>query len=161
MKVISVITEKGGVGKTTTVIHLGAALSEMGNRVLLIDFDSQRNLSDGYKIPEDYSYTIKNFLDGDGDFRVTQKKENLFILCGDRNIEKEKYKRYIIKERLELLNSMMNFDFVLIDCPPRPLNGDLILGELALSSSDYVISPIWAEEYSIKGINKLFPSIQS
>ena len=160
MKVISVITEKGGVGKTTTVIHLGAALSEMGTRVLLIDFDSQRNLSDGYKIPEDYSYTIKNFLDGDGDFRVTQKKENLFILCGDRNIEKEKYKRYIIKERLELLNSMMNFDFVLIDCPPRPLNGDLILGELALSSSDYVISPIWAEEYSIKGINKLFPSIQ-
>ena len=130
MKVISVITEKGGVGKTTTVIHLGAALSEMGNRVLLIDFDSQRNLSDGYKIPE------------------------------DRNIEKEKYRRYIIKERLELLNSMMNFDFVLIDCPPRPLNGDLILGELALSSSDYVISPIWAEEYSIKGINKLFPSIQ-
>ena len=61
---------------------------------------------------------------------------------------------------MELLNSMMNFDFVLIDCPPRPLNGDLILGELALSSSDYVISPIWAEEYSIKGINKLFPSIQ-
>ena len=83
MKVISVITEKGGVGKTTTVIHLGAALSEMGNRVLLIDFDSQRNLSDGYKIPEDYSYTIKNFLDGDGDFRVTQKKEKfIYSLWG-------------------------------------------------------------------------------
>lgn len=55
MKIISVITEKGGVGKTTTVIHLEATLSEMGNKVLLIDFDPQINLSDGYKISEEYS----------------------------------------------------------------------------------------------------------
>ena len=61
-KVISIITEKGGVGKTTT-IHLGAALAEKKKKVLLIDFDAQRNLSIGYKIPKDYSYTIKNLLE--------------------------------------------------------------------------------------------------
>lgn len=54
IKVISIITEKGGVGKTTT-IHLGAALAEKKKKVLLIDFDAQRNLSIGYKIPKDYS----------------------------------------------------------------------------------------------------------
>ena len=48
MKVISIITEKGGVGKTTTSIHLGASFAEMKKRVLIIDFDSQRNLSIGY-----------------------------------------------------------------------------------------------------------------
>ena len=53
-KVISIITEKGGVGKTTTTIHLGAALAEKKKKVLLIDFDAQRNISIGYKIPKDY-----------------------------------------------------------------------------------------------------------
>ena len=72
-KVISIITEKGGVGKTTTTIHLGAALAEKKNKVLLIDLDAQRNLSIGYKIPKDYSYTIKNLLEKTGEFRMVQK----------------------------------------------------------------------------------------
>ncbi|NAW49977.1 AAA family ATPase [Elizabethkingia argentiflava] len=160
MKILSIITEKGGVGKTTTSIHLGASFSEMGYKVLQIDFDAQRNLSMGYRIDRDYPYTIKNFLDKTGDFRLTQKKDNLFILAGDRNIEKDKYSRYELKERIDFLNSKMNLDFVIIDCPPRPLTGGVGLGEMALSCSDYVISPIEAEMYSIEGINELFPSIQ-
>lgn len=160
MKILSIITEKGGVGKTTTSIHLGASFSELGYKVLQIDFDAQRNLSMGYGIDRDYQYTVKNFLDKTGDFRLTQKKDNLFILAGDRNIEKDKYGRYDLRERIDFLNSKMNLDFVIIDCPPRPLTGGLGLGEMALSCSDYVISPIEAEMYSIEGINELFPSIQ-
>ena len=79
MKVISIITEKGGVGKTTTSIHLGASFAEMKKRVLIIDFDSQRNLSIGYKIPKDFPYTVKNFIEKTGNFRLTQKGESLFI----------------------------------------------------------------------------------
>ena len=160
MKIISIITEKGGVGKTTTSIHLGASFSEMGYNVLQVDFDAQRNLSIGYGISRDYPYTVKNFLDKTGDFRLTKKKEDLFILAGDREIEQGKYSRYVLRERLDFLASKMPIDIVIIDCPPRPLTGSLGLGEIALSSSDYVISPIEAEKYSIEGINELFPSIQ-
>lgn len=160
-KIISIITEKGGVGKTTTSIHLGAALAEKNKKVLLIDFDAQRNLSIGYKIPKEYSYTIKNLLEKTGEFRLTQKGEHLFILAGDRNIEKSKKDRKILKEMLEIIGEKLNFDFIIIDCPPRPLTGDLGLGEIALSASDYVLSPIEAEEYSIEGIKELLPSLVS
>ena len=59
MKVISIITEKGGVGKTTTSIHLGASFAEKGKKTLLIDFDAQRNLSIGYKIEKDFDFIIR------------------------------------------------------------------------------------------------------
>lgn len=159
MKIISIITEKGGVGKTTTTIHLGASFAEAGKRVLLIDFDKQRNLSIGYKIPKDFSYNIKDFLNKTGEFRLTQKGENLFILSGSRELSSSAYTRNDLVERLDFLNSKFPIDIVLIDCPPSPLSGDFNLGELALSSSDYVISPILAEEYSIEGINELLPEV--
>lgn len=159
MKTISIITEKGGVGKTTTSIHLGASFAEANKKTLLIDFDAQRNLSIGYKIDKEFNYTIKNFLNSEfDDFELTQKNENLFILAGDRNIENKKYSREILSKNLEILKQL-NFDFVIIDCPPRPITEEIGLGEIALSASDYVISPIEAEEYSIEGINELIPSI--
>ncbi|MDO5616272.1 MAG: ParA family protein [Cruoricaptor ignavus] len=160
-KIISIITEKGGVGKTTTTIHLGAALAELKNKVLLVDFDAQRNLSIGYKISRDYSYTVKNLLEKTGEFRLTQKGESLFILAGDRNIEKIKKERNTLKNMLHILGEKLSFDYIIIDCPPRPLTGDLGLGEIALASSDYVLSPIEAEEYSIEGIKELLPSLVS
>lgn len=160
-KIISVITEKGGVGKTTTTIHLGAALCEQKKKVLLIDFDAQRNLSIGYKIPKDFSYTIKNLLEKTGDFKLTQKDESLFVLAGDRDIERVKRDRKTLKEMLGIIGEEVSFDFIIIDCPPRPLTGDIGLGEIALSVSDYVLSPIEAEEYSIEGIKELLPSVVS
>lgn len=160
-KIISIITEKGGVGKTTTTIHLGAALAEQKNKVLLIDFDAQRNLSIGYKISKDYSYTVKNLVEKTGEFRLTQKGEYLFILAGDRNIEKSKRERLVLRDMLSIIGEKLDFDYIIIDCPPRPLTGDLGLGEMALTASDYVLSPIEAEEYSIEGIKELLPSLVS
>lgn len=159
MKTIAIITEKGGVGKTTTSIHLGASFANKGKKTLLIDFDSQRNLSIGYKIPKDFQYTVKNFISGEFDhFALTQKDENLFILAGDRNLEKGSFQRNSLQKSLKNL-SKLEFDYVIIDCPPRPITGEVGLGEIALLASDYVISPIEAEEYSIEGINELLPSI--
>lgn len=158
-KIISIINPKGGVGKTTTSIHLGASFAEKGKKTLLIDFDAQRNLSIGYKIPKDFEYTSRNFLDGDlSNFALTKKNENLYILAGDREIENGEYKRNSLAKNLKALESL-KFDYVIIDCPPRPITEKLGLGEIALAASDYVISPIEAEEYSIAGINKLLPSI--
>jgi chromosome partitioning protein len=160
MKVISIITEKGGVGKTTTSIHLGASFAEKGKKTLLIDFDAQRNLSIGYKIPKDFDYTIRNFLNEDFEnFALSQKNENLFILAGDRDIESKGYKRNALSKHISNFKNL-GFDYIIIDCPPRPITSNVGLGEIALSASDYVISPIEAEEYSIEGINELLPSIE-
>jgi chromosome partitioning protein len=159
MEVFSVITQKGGVGKTTTSIHLGASLVELEYKVLLIDFDAQRNLSIGYKINRNIQYTVKDFLQGNLDnFTLTEKQENLFILAGDRNLENIKLQKNQLKDSLNKIESL-KFDYVIIDCPPRPITTNLGLGEIALIASDYVISPIEAEEYSIEGINELLPSI--
>ena len=161
MTVISIITEKGGVGKTTTTIHLGASFAERGKKTLLIDFDAQRNLSIGYKIEKNFGYTIKNFLDDDfKNFSLFQKNENLFILSGDRDIEDKNYKVNSLSKNLSILKDL-GFEYIIIDCPPRPISAKRLgLGEIALSASDYVISPIEAEQYSIEGINELLPSIQ-
>lgn len=160
--IISIITQKGGVGKTTTTIHVGAALAQKkGTNVLLIDFDSQKNLSLGYGIEDEYPYTVKNFLDNTGSFRLKhQGSTNLFIMAGDQLLEEdESYDRFILKRNLENLLQQMPFDYVLIDCPPRPLINRLTLGEIALCASNYVISPIEAEQYSFAGIDNMIPAI--
>lgn len=160
--VISIITQKGGVGKTTTSIHVGAALAQKkGTNVLLIDFDSQKNLSLGYGITDKFPYTIKNFLDNTGEFRLKhQGSTNLFIMAGDELLEEEEtYDRFILKRNLDNLLEQMPFDYVLIDCPPRPLMKRITLGEIALCASDYVMSPIEAEQYSFAGIDNMIPAI--
>lgn len=159
--VLSIITQKGGVGKTTTTIHVGAALAQKkGINVLLIDFDSQKNLSLGYGIKEDFPYTVKNFLDNTGEFRLKhQGSTNLYIMAGDELLEEEdNYDRFILKRNLDNLLGQMPFDYVLIDCPPRPLMKKITLGEIALCASDYIISPIEAEQYSFAGVDNLIPS---
>lgn len=161
MSVISIITQKGGVGKTTTAIHIGATLAQKkGCNVLLIDFDSQKNLSMGYGIQDDYPYTIKNFLDNTGEFRLKhQVSTNVYIMAGDALLEEEEnYTRTTLRDNIENLLEQMPFDYVIIDCPPRPLMKKLTLGEMALCASDYVISPIEAEQYSFAGIDNLLPS---
>lgn len=161
MIVISIITEKGGVGKTTTTIHLGASFAERGKKTLLIDFDAQRNLSVGYRLEKSFGYTVKNFLDEDfKNFSLFQKNDNLYVLSGDRNIEDKIYKVNSLSKNLKVLEQL-GFEYVIIDCPPRPISAKKLgIGEIALSASDYVISPIEAEQYSIEGINELLPSIQ-
>ena len=80
-------------------------------------------------------------------------------MAGDELLEEDdKYDRYILKKNLDNLLEQMPFDYVLIDCPPRPLMKRLTLGEIALCASDYVMSPIEAEQYSFAGIDNLIPS---
>ena len=160
MKIISIITEKGGVGKTTSTIHIGATLSKMGFKTLLIDFDAQRNLSIGYNIPKEFPYTVNDFLNlRFMNFGVFEKDKKLSVLAGSRDIEMLEFKSNNIQICFNKLQQL-EFDYVLIDCPPRPLSGILSLGEIALRYSDFVISPIDSEKYSIEGINELLPSIK-
>ena len=164
MSIISIVTQKGGVGKTTTAIHVGAALAaRKGTNVLLIDFDSQKNLSLGYGIEDDFPYTVRHFLDNTGEFRLKHHgSSNVYILAGDALLEEEEnYDRNTLKINLGNLLEQMPFDYVLIDCPPRPLMKKLTLGEMALCASDYAISPIEAEQYSFAGIDNFLPSFMN
>lgn len=158
-KVISVLTQKGGVGKTTTTIHLAASFAKKGSKVLVIDFDSQKNLSLGYKLDDDFPYTVVDFLEQKEGLKFTQKSEhnNVYVLAGSEKLESYKIDRYALKESLKLLEDY--FDYVLIDCPPKPLNDELSLGEVAVCASDYVLSPIKDDEYSLAGITSLIPSL--
>lgn len=160
-KVISVLTQKGGVGKTTTTIHLAASFAQKGKKVLVIDFDSQKNLSLGYKLDENPPYTIINFLQQDEGLEFTQKSEhnNVYVLAGSEQLESYKIHRYALKESIKLLDNY--FDYILIDCPPKPLNDELSLGEVAVCASDFVLSPIKDDEYSLAGISSLIPSLMN
>jgi len=158
-KILSVITQKGGVGKTTSTIHIGGCLAEKGYKVLLIDFDTQMNLSQGYNV-EDFSYNVEDFLEGKISPKFTQKGigNNVYIISGSSTIREKKYNKYTLKKAIEGLKG--NFDFVLIDCPPKPIvDDDLTLGEIAVNASDYVISPIKADKFSLIGIETLLNAI--
>ncbi|WP_130734471.1 AAA family ATPase [Flavobacterium sp. J27] len=160
-KIISIINQKGGVGKTTTTLHLGCSFSNKGYKTLLIDFDTNRNLTIGCGISKDFEYTVKDFLSGNlEDFVLTQKNQNLFILAGSRELENKKYSISCLQERLKSLNRL-DFDFILIDCPSRVISMKTDLIKIALKTTDYVISPIEPEEYSIEGLNQLIPVINS
>lgn len=172
MKVLSIINQKGGVGKTTVSIHLGAKLAQLGYKVMCIDFDPQMNLSQGYKIEDDYPYTVLDFLNGTGNFQLKQKEENLFIMAGSLNLDSKFYERNLLKERLQQLDKVLNqqnirFDFVILDCQPQPLvdkkdekNKSVpILNEIALIASNHIIVPLGVDEYSIKGLDNFIPGI--
>jgi len=156
--VISILTQKGGVGKTTSSIHLSDCFASTKRKVLLIDFDSQCNLTLGMKI-DDNNFTIKDFLEKKGKLNFFQKgnSNNIYVLVGSPDLENISLNQNSLKDSLAAINGI--FDFVIIDCPPKPLNNSLTLGEIALFASDYIISPIEPEEYSISGVYTLYPSI--
>jgi chromosome partitioning protein len=159
MKTISIITQKGGVGKTTGTIHIGAALAELGYNVLLIDFDTQINLTLGYNI-ENAEYDVLDFIQNKKPLNLIQKgrTDKLFILPGSTELKEKNLTKNSLKKPLTGLED--RFDFVLIDCPPKPINDELSLGEIAVMASDFVISPILADKYSLAGIGSFLNSIQ-
>lgn len=161
MKVISIITQKGGVGKTTSTIHIGGALEQAGYKVLLIDFDTQCNLSLGCDIKRDFPFNVEDFLLTTKTPKFTPKGKfnRLFVLAGSETLKERKLKQNSLKTALKKVEK--NFDFVLIDCPPKPINDELSFGEIAVFASDFVISPIKSDRYSIDGIVSFISSVNS
>lgn len=158
MKIYSICNHKGGVGKTTTTLCLGAGLARMGKRVLLIDLDPQTNLSQGLGIQESES-SIYEAMSGKCKLRPVEVVENLSLIPSShdlRRIESEFITRIGGQVRLKkLLSEVEGFDVVLIDCPPS-------LGLLttnALSASDGVLVPMTPEYYSVQGIVELNSAI--
>ena len=159
-RIIAVVNQKGGVGKSTTAVNLGASLALMGRRVLLVDIDPQGNTTTGVGIDKNAidadSYSV--LLDGAAISDVVQPTdvENLWILpatlaLAGAEIELVTVERreHRLKEALALVRSA--YDIVLIDCPPS-------LGLLtvnALAAAQEIIIPVQAEYYALEGLSQL------
>jgi chromosome partitioning protein len=153
--VISLLNHKGGVGKTTSAINIGAGLVELGKKVLLIDLDPQANLTISLGIPRQ-KVTIYEALRGEGELVPYQHKPNLHVITSSLDLSgaemeliNEAGREYILRELLSGFTD--EYDFILIDCPPSL--GLLTLN--ALTSSRWVLIPLQTEFLAVQGLAKI------
>ncbi len=155
-KIIAFINQKGGVGKTTSTVNVGAGLVKMNKKVLLVDFDPQANLTDCLGVEEEsYEYSIYDFLKRKVDlWQVIIHKHNLSIVPSHGALSKieQEYGDYPRRNTVlrDVLKDIDNYDYILIDCPPT-------LGLLtmnALSAANDIYIPFIPEYFALKGIEK-------
>ena len=165
-RVVAVCNQKGGVGKTTTTINLGAALAEQGRRVLLVDFDPQGALSVGLGIqPHDIDLTVYNLLmeQGTTPYDVLRKTQvdgmdlvpsNIDLSGAEVQLVHEVGREYVLGGALEPI--MGDYDVVMIDC--QPSLGLLTIN--ALASADGVLIPLECEYFAMRGVALLQETIE-
>lgn len=169
-KVISLVNQKGGVGKTTTSINLSASLAVLGKKTLLIDLDPQGNTTTGVGINKgEIEKSIYDVLIGECEIKealIKTKYKNLFVLPATINLagldiellEKSKHEEGFQKgEQLKNYLSTIQdqYDFIIIDCPPS-LG---IITTNALTASNSVIIPVQCEFFALEGITQLLRTI--
>ena len=164
-KILPIINQKGGVGKSTTAVNLAAALGEAGKEVLLVDLDPQGNATSGYGIDKrDISECVYNVLLGETDVEdvilahVGQGVDLLPATISLAGAEVELVNEMARENRLKnALGSLRGrYDFILVDCPPS-------LGLLtinALVAGDKLLVPIQCEFYALEGVTKLLDSMK-
>jgi chromosome partitioning protein len=153
--IISLLNHKGGVGKTTSAINIGAGLVELGKKVLLLDLDPQANLTISLGIPRQ-KYTIYEALRGECDLVPYTHKPGMDIVTSSLDLSgaemeliNEAGREYILRE---LFNNVIDdYDFIIIDCPPSL--GLLTLN--ALTSSRFVMIPLQTEFLAVQGLAKI------
>lgn len=165
MRIIAVTNQKGGVGKTTTAINLGATLAAMDKRVLIVDLDPQGNASTGLGIENaDRDVTTYDLLlEAAPLSQVVQQTEieNLWIApatsdlsSSDVELSTRDNRIFFLKDALRCDNHP--FDIVLIDCPPSLS----LLTVNALVASDSVLVPLQAEFFALEGLSQLMLTIR-
>ncbi|HUD05660.1 MAG TPA: ParA family protein [Candidatus Saccharimonadales bacterium] len=161
-QIISVINQKGGVGKTTTSVNLAAGLARDGHSTLLVDFDPQGNASSGFGIPPEGSLTSYDVILEPANLDNAVRETNinkLYLLPANGALAAAEVETASIQGREALLKNALagaNYEFVLIDCPPSV--GMLTLNALVAATS--LIIPVQAEYYALEGLGQLLNIVQ-
>ena len=167
-QIISVINQKGGVGKTTTVINLATALSFLGKKILVIDLDPQGNATTGFGISNNNDgNTIYDVLNGNVNIKDTIKEsniKNLKIISSNVDLSglevetaSENRRAFLLKDKLEdFINSEDNdYSYIFIDCPPSLS----LLTVMSLVVAGSLIVPLQAEFFALEGLSQLMKTI--
>ena len=169
MQIISVINQKGGVGKTTTVINLAAGLSQQSKKILVIDLDPQGNATTGLGLSNNITSesSIYNVLNGKKKIsEVIQSTsfENLNIITSNVDLSglevetaDDSRRAFKLKDELTpiLNDSRATYDYILIDCPPSLS----LLTIMALVASDALLVPLQTEFFALEGLTQLMKTI--
>jgi chromosome partitioning protein len=166
MKIVAIANQKGGVGKTTTAVNLGAALAESGKRILIVDLDPQANATSSFGLQEVEDISLYEPLLGEAS--ITEKilptqRDGLFIVPADLDmagaeVEIARMPNHLTRlaETLKPLHTDQTFDFVFLDCPPS-LG---ILMSNALAAADELLTPIQCEYFALEGLVKIVRLIE-
>ncbi len=163
-KIINIANQKGGVGKTTSVVNIGIGLSLWEKTVLIVDFDPQGNTSTGFGINNiEHQNTIYDVLSNtvDVSHAIIEKNKYLHILSADENLSGLTLELANNNNRLNYLKNTLdkikdNYDFILIDSPPS-LN---LLTLNSIVACDDILIPVQAEFYALQGLTQLLYTLK-
>ena len=164
-KIVSIVNQKGGVGKTTSAVNLAAGLGISGKKVLLVDIDPQGNSTSGYGVnKKEVKKSSYDLLINNASVKetiVNTNFKNVSLVPSNMDLAGAEVELIDIENRHEKLKNALlvvreDYDFILIDCPPS-------LGLItinALNASDTVLVPIQCEYYALEGLSQLISSIR-
>ena len=164
-KIITFANQKGGVGKSTSVVNIAASLGVLGKRVLVVDMDPQGNTTSGFGISKkSAAATVYDVIIGRTDAKdaiVVTPFENLSVLPSNISLAGAEFELVMADNRESRLKTalepiMENYDYILIDCPPSL--GILTIN--ALVSADGPVVPMQCEYYSLEGLSQLMLSVK-
>lgn len=163
MKIVAIVNQKGGVGKTTSAVNLTAALQEKGAKMLLVDFDPQANATSGMGVSRRCKYTsydvLINGVSVDQAIVHTQWGDVLpssaSLAGAGVELADMEHREYVLKQALESVTD--RYDYVFIDCPPSlellTLNG--------LCAAEQILIPVQCEYYALEGLSDLMSTMRA